>query len=287
MKILICGDYCPQERVVKLQNSRPNEIFEDVKGVFSQYDHLLVNLECPLFPARSNNTKVSKAGPNLCADSTTAKVLNNAGFGIVTLANNHILDYGQDGVVSTLKALDSAGIRYLGLKNESVEISKSLFLQENGVKIGIINICESEFNLAPHNCYSAIPIDPIDLYEDITKLKKEANYVVVIIHGGHEHYQLPSPRMKKLYRFIIDIGANVVVNHHQHCFSGYELYRNGYIFYGLGNFCFDDKKKRNQKWNYGYMLGLSFTPDIIDFTLHPYIQCNEEPIIKRLNTEEE
>ena len=52
----------------------------------------------------------------------------------------------------------------------------------------------------------------------------------LILHGGIEHYQLPSPRMKKWYRHIIDLGASAIVNHHQHCFSGYELYNGKPIF---------------------------------------------------------
>ena len=84
--------------------------------------------------------------------------------------------------------------------------------------------------------------------------------------------------MQKEYRFFIDVGADIVVNHHQHCYSGYEEYKNKYIFYGLGNFCFDEKNERNSIWNEGYMLHLKFGTSIT-FELIPYEQCNNEPSV--------
>lgn len=95
-----------------------------------------------------------------------------------------------------------------------------------------------------------------------------------LYHGGKEHYQLPTPRMQKDYRFFVDAGADVVINHHQHCYSGYEQYNDKYIFYGLGNFCFESTL-RNSIWNEGYMLKLKFE-DIISFELIPYVQCDDK-----------
>jgi poly-gamma-glutamate synthesis protein (capsule biosynthesis protein) len=87
--------------------------------------------------------------------------------------------------------------------------------------------------------------------------------------------------MQKTYRHLIRIGADVVVNHHQHCFSGYEEYSGGLIVYGLGNFYFERNSKRNKQWNYGYMLELNMA-DKISFHLLPYEQCNGDYHIKPL-----
>ena len=75
-------------------------------------------------------------------------------------------------------------------------------------------------------------MNPISIYYDLLEARKNADIIICITHGGHEGYNLPSPRMQSLYRFSIDCGADVVVNHHQHCYSGYEQYHNGYIFFG-------------------------------------------------------
>lgn len=108
------------------------------------------------------------------------------------------------------------------------------------------------------------------------------DYVIVIVHGGTEHYQLPLPRMKETYQIFIDSGADVVVNHHQHCYSGYEIYKGKSIFYGLGNFCFDYNGKGGRIWEEGFILKLSIT-DKIDFELIPYVQCGEKPKVDFLN----
>ena len=78
------------------------------------------------------------------------------------------------------------------------------------------------------------------------------------------------------------MGADVVINHHQHCFSGFEVFEGKPIFYGLGNFCFDWNGRRKSMWNEGYMVEL-FLKDEIKFELIPYIQCDEYPIVKLMN----
>ena len=109
---------------------------------------------------------------------------------------------------------------------------------------------------------------------------------MVIVHGGHEHFQLPSPRMQETYRFFIEAGADAVVNHHQHCFSGYEVYNGKPIFYGLGNFLFDEKNLRNSTWNQGYMVKLDFYDENVGLTLYPYTQCNNVVAVNLLTAEE-
>ncbi len=129
----------------------------------------------------------------------------------------------------------------------------------------------------------ANPLKPILQYYAIKEAKEKADYVLVIVHGGHEMHQLPSPRMQEIYRFFIDSGADAVINGHQHCFSGYEVYKGKPIFYGLGNFCMDKSPIRvNNPWNYGYMVKLSFNDGNIEFDIYPYEQCGEIPGVRLL-----
>lgn len=123
------------------------------------------------------------------------------------------------------------------------------------------------------------------MYYAIRDARTKADFIVVIVHGGSEYYQLPSPRMQETYRFFVDAGADAVVNHHQHCYSGYEIYNGKPIFYGLGNFCFDWEGKRNQQWNYSLLLEL-YLEDNISFKLIPVLQCNEDPKVVPLFAEE-
>ena len=100
-----------------------------------------------------------------------------------------------------------------------------MYKRKDGETLAIINCCEHEFSIADDDSAGANPLNPIQQYYKIKEARLNADYVLVIVHGGHEMYQLPSLRMVDTYRFFIDAGADAVVNHHQHCFSGYETRR--------------------------------------------------------------
>src|SRR5690606_34911013 len=105
-------------------------------------------------------------------------------------------------------------------------------------KIAIINIAENEWASATDTSAGANGMDLIDDVKSIQEAKSQSDFVLVIVHGGHEYYNLPSLRMQKQYRFYIDNGADLVVGHHSHCISGMETYKNKKIYYSLGNFLF-------------------------------------------------
>lgn len=281
MKVLIAGDYCPTERVKSLvEKGEFADIFPDVQSVIQQADFSIVNLECPV---RSADAKpISKHGPNLQCSEKGVEALRWAGFDCVTLANNHFLDYGAEGVKETLKTLDSFGINHVGGGMCLDEASSTLYIKIVDEVLAIINCCEHEFSIATDKTAGSNPLNPVRQFAAIREAKKKANYVLVIVHGGHEHFQLPSPRMQETYRFFIDAGADAVVNHHQHCYSGYEIYREKPIFYGLGNFCFDDKYFREGPWTEGYCVTIDFSDHWVKYSLHPYQQCGNEPKVKFL-----
>lgn len=274
MNILIAGDFCPRDRVSKLIDDGKEEyVLGEVKDVIAKMDYSIVNFECPI--TNGEERPITKCGPNLSCSEKGVKAIKWAGFDCVTLANNHFYDYGDEGVNESLLVFDNNGIDHVGGGRSLEEASRILFKEINGCTLAIINCCEHEFSIATDNTGGANPLNPIRQYYDIQEAKSKADYVLVIIHGGPEHWQLPSPRMTETYRFFIDAGADVVVNHHQHCFSGYELYRNKPIFYGLGNLCFDSPSKRNDIWNEGYMVKIVFKKDIL-FEIIPYTQCDKE-----------
>ena len=91
--------------------------------------------------------------------------------------------------------------------------------------------------------------------------------------------------MKELYHFFIDLGADTVVNHHQHCYSGYECYKGKPIFYGLGNFCFDTINTNLYGWNEGFMASLEFARGEVSYMISPYEQCKKSPVVSSLPRE--
>ena len=275
MKVLIAGDFCPRYRVAEIFEMGDYEsVLGEVKEIISDADYSIVNFECPV--TKGGEKPIEKCGPNLQCSEKGIEAVKWVGFDCVTLANNHFLDYGKEGVEHTLEACRKYSVDTVGGGMNLQEASKILYKEIDGNTLAIINCCEHEFSIATDMMAGSNPLNPIQQYYDIKEARMKADYVLVIVHGGNEHYQLPSPRMQETYRFFVDAGADAVVNHHQHCYSGYEIYNGKPIFYGLGNFCFDWKGKHNTLWNEGYIVLLDITEKETKIECIPYIQCNVE-----------
>ena len=286
MEVLIAGDFVPRYRLaesVDLGNFQ--EIFpDDVREIVKSADFSFVNFESPV--TETGFRPIPKCGPNLHCSHKAVDAIKYAGFTGVTLANNHIMDYGAEGLHKTIESCKAAGLDVVGVGDNLSAAASILYLEIDGKKLAVINCCEHEFSIATDTEPGANPLNPIRQFHQIREAKANADYVVVIVHGGHEHFQLPSPRMQETYRFFIEAGADAVVNHHQHCFSGYEVYNGKPIFYGLGNFLFDEKNLRNSTWNQGYMVKLDFYDENVGLTLYPYTQCNNVVAVNLLTAEE-
>lgn len=282
MKILVVGDYCPRNRVSKFINTRDFEsVFGDVKQLLNVMDYSIVNLECPL--VYDNTKPIIKKGPALKCNINGVDAIKWMGFSCVTLANNHFRDYGEEGVNATIDYLDKHSIDHVGGGRNITQASAVFYKDIKGKRIAIINCCEHEFNIATEEIAGSNPLNPLHQFYSIQEARNNADFILVIVHGGHEHFQLPSERMVETYRFFVDAGADAVINHHQHCYSGYEIYKEKPIFYGLGNFCFDRDGIRNSRWNEGIMVELDMSNNHVDFTIHPYYQCNDNPLIELLS----
>lgn len=271
MKILVAGDYCPINRAGEaIERNEFASVFGGVKEAIEAADYSIVNLECPI--VESNAKPIDKCGPNLRCSTKGLEALKWAGFSCVTLANNHFLDYGEAGVSDSLSACKSLKVDYVGGGLNSKEAARILYKDLNGRRLAVINCCEHEFSIASDNSAGSNPLIPVKQYYAIKEAQNNADSVIVIIHGGVELFWLPSARMIETYRFFIDAGADAVINHHQHCYSGYEVHNGKPIFYGLGNFCFDGIGG-GDKWTSGYMARLDFSDSgSIDFELIPYRQ---------------
>ncbi len=277
MKILVAGDLLPYGRVADLFDQKKyEEVLGQVQGTIKNADYSIVNFECPI--CKGGELPIEKRGAcHKCTDSVIGAI-QYAGFNGVTLANNHFRDFGDKGCENTLRLLDVNGIDYVGGGLNSTEAANVLYRKIKGVHLAIINCCEHEFSIATTQSAGSNPLNPIEQYYAIRDARNKADYILVIVHGGHEMWQLPSPRMKQTYQFFIDAGADAVVNHHQHCYSGYEIYKERPIIYGLGNFCFDKQNYFKGLWEYGYMVEIDTETNAI--ALSPYEQCKEQPTIK-------
>lgn len=288
MKLLIAGDFCDIHRVSKyIEEKNFSPVINDCRKVIVNSDIRVVNFEFPIVDEHFPAMPISKAGPLLKGNRNSVDFLKYAGFNVCTLANNHILDQGEKCCLNTKHLLESSGISTVGVGENLEDANKILYIKHNQETLAIINCCEHEFSVATHKTAGANPLNPIQQYYKIQEAKKTADFVLVIVHGGHEYCQLPSPRMKELYRYFIEVGADAVVNHHQHCFSGFEVYKGKPIFYGLGNFIFDKIGRINSSWNEGFLLELVFDKtDRPAYNIIPYSQCNDSPTVSLMRDDD-
>lgn len=269
IKINVCGDFCITEPYLK------NDLFsEEIVSFFESSDLNILNLECPVIE-KLNGKKISKTGPHLNTSSEIFTQLRKINTHALTLANNHILDFGSAGLESTLQMCKENEILTTGAGTNLVDASTPAIIEKNGVRIGIVNFCENEWSTATNESPGANPLDLITVYNTLKDIRTKVDFVIVIVHGGHEYYNYPSPRMVKQYRFFAQVGADVVIGHHTHCISGYEIFNKVPIFYSLGNFLFTlDSEYKD--WYTGLILQLTISDSKeLNFSIHPIKQNKE------------
>ena len=268
MKIAICGDVSiTKEASENFERKDEKAAFGGVLDYFSQCDNVIINLECAL---TDSENAIKKFGPNLKATKNAAETFKKAGVTECALSNNHIFDYGIEGVEDTIKELDKVGIKWTGFGKNYEDSRKNYFIEKDGLSIGIVNVCEHEYTYATENRMGARPFDEFETMDDIRNAKKSADYVIVIYHGGKEHCRYPSPRLMKACREMVRCGADAVLCQHSHIIGCYEKFENAHILYGQGNFHFV-KYLDNKEWAQGLMVELEITKEKIDIEYIPVV----------------
>ena len=232
-----------------------------VETLLRRSKNVCINLETTI---GNGGKKVQKAF-NFQAPPQSLYLLTDNNVRICSLANNHSLDFGQDGLKKTKECLEKEGIDYIG-----TEASNLKELNINGKRIGICAYHGYSKGLAM--------ITPQKIEDDVKKAKTVLDYVIVCLHWGEEYVAYPSPKQQRLAHDLIDAGASVVVGHHPHVMQGYEEYHNGQIFYSLGNFNFfvdHPYAKKLVETTKAYCVGLNVRDDGFHCELVP-IHINED-----------
>ena len=283
VKILVAGDFCPVLRIQDLAiGNQPELVFNDFIYDLQENDLNIVDLECPLI---EEGTPILKSGPHLIASPKAIGLLKYGNIGLVAMANNHIRDYGSEGLLKTMELNHENKIATVGAGKNLEEARKPFLTNIKGKQIAILNITENEWSNTHGNVPGANPLDLIDNQADIMQARQNADVIVVIFHGGNEFYELPSPGLKKVLHFLADAGASAIISHHTHVSSGYEVYNSVPIFYSTGNFCYDTVNAPFEDWYYGYAVKLIIGKKI-DFEIIPFVQNLSEPGIRKLNDKE-
>ncbi len=278
IKITFTGDFVPNDETLALvQEGKMDEFAPDLKAEFVSSDLVLVNLEAPL---TLHHEPILKTGRNFSAHPDNAKLLSHLGVGVACLANNHILDQNEQGVLDTIEACEKHGIDSVGAGRNIQEAAKSVIRHIKGKKIGIINFCEQEFSIATERSAGANPFDIIDNYRQIKALREKVDFLIVTFHGSLEYHHLPMPHYKKACEFFVEAGADIVVGHHPHYYGGYSYHQGKPIFYSLGNF-FARSLRKDPEQFYSYVLKVELSENMTSFSITPIRIEEKLPFIKK------
>ncbi|MBE6651194.1 MAG: CapA family protein [Ruminococcaceae bacterium] len=270
MNLIIGADIVPTDTNAPIfsEGNAENLVGAELKAILDSAAYRIFNLETPL---TDEATPIPKGGPNLIAPVSAVKGYRALGIDLLTVANNHILDQGIKGLKTTLKALEDNSIAYVGVGDNAEDAAKPYYFEFESKKIGVYACAEHEFSIVNNSTPGANPFDAIRSYGHILEMKANCDYIIVLYHGGKEHYRYPSLDLQKVCRGFVDSGANLVVCQHSHCIGCEEKYRDGTIVYGQGNFLFDHSKK--DEWKTGLLIKLDESFNV------SYI-----PVVKNENT---
>ena len=194
---------------------------------------------------------------NLFQDNNAIKFLEENGFNVFSLANNHIMDYGISSLLKTTSLIKNATYVGAGNLEDAYNVKK---ISINNIVIGIIAITQYEFGIIDDedsNSMGTAWLCHPSIDKRIVEAKKDCDFLIIMPHAGLENFEYPLPEIKTLYRHFIEMGADAVIGGHPHIPQCWEFFKEKPIVYSLGNFCFDSLRPKKAMWNKGLFASLT------------------------------
>ena len=242
VRLAFVGDVCMGGGVPEVIRSHgPDYPFREVSSMLQGADLAVGNLECWISDAGTPD-KMAVA-PAFVAG------LASSGLKAMSLANNHIMDGGARGLLSTNRVLDTLGIGHFGAGTSLSAAAAPLVKEVGGVRIGIIGACDVAKLYAGPESAGIAPLNWRRLSDQVSSLQGDVDLTIVCIHADMEFSNYPSPARIRGSRHLVEAGADLVIQHHPHVCQGVESYQGGLIAYSLGNFVFnvqDNPYQRNR-----------------------------------------
>jgi poly-gamma-glutamate synthesis protein (capsule biosynthesis protein) len=247
-------------------------IFEHVRPILKNGDVVFANLEAVL--ADHSTKKSRKEGLLLKGTSSSIGGLKYAGFNVLSVANNHALQYGHKPLNETAELLEDNGIMCIGLNHTAKKINQPRFMNCNNTRIAFLAYC-----LVKDPTAYTTTDDPDEIYAEIKNAKTQADAVIVSMHWGDEYIQRPSVSQIEMAHEMVDSGASLILGHHPHVIQGVEKYKNGLIAYSLGNFVFDMGYISKTRNSFILECSLSKNGNVQEYKIHPvYINDIFQPV---------
>ncbi|HPQ42085.1 MAG TPA: CapA family protein [bacterium] len=266
IRIVIAGDTAPirSNRDVFMSASG-SWLHSDLKKQIEAVDAFIVNLECPLLGDRH---PAKKSGWVLSAPRECAQGLSKAGITAVNLANNHSMDHGIPGLISTMSVLQSEGIDHFGAGENFTGAAQPHVVFLNGKSVALMGLTTADSKTADIGRAGTMPMELPRCLPVILDACRRYDHVIVQLHAGLERYPYPSPGLQTFCRCLVDLGVCCVLCQHSHCIGSTESWKNGVIVYGQGNFLFDWGHTSNDPWNYGLLLCIELQKDLPPIVTH-------------------
>jgi len=213
-------------------------LFERIRPVFSDSDMVVGNMEFPVVPPFTSKPKIFNCEPDVLS------AMKKAGFHVMHIANNHILDQGEAGVVSTMRYLRAYGLDYLGVGHNEAEARGGIVRTLRGIRVGLIGYA-GYLNYPLPASASGYRLNWLynreRVIEDIAAVKKRCDFLIMVAHTGLEYRYRPRERDRELFKEYLNAGVDCIIGHHPHVVQPAErvIAQDGricYIFYSLGNF---------------------------------------------------
>lgn len=227
-------------------------LLEKMRGVHI----MMLNNE---FAYSTRGSKIPDKTYTFRAHPDRVNILHDMGVDIVSLANNHSLDYGQDALLDTFDVLDQAGIPYVGAGKDINRAKAAIYLEAEDYTIGFLSasrvIYAMDWYATEDRPGMLGTYDPEILLKEIEEAREKCDYLVVFVHWGIEGDNYPQEYQKNLGRAYIDSGADIVIGAHPHVVQGFEYYKGKPIVYSLGNFWFSSYNRESA------LLQVTINPD--------------------------
>ena len=283
--VIIAGDWAPIRAFGPLIETDPVSIYGDLYPLLCGADLSIVNLEAPL---SDTGHPVWKSGAVFKGETKHVEGLSCVPFDVVTLANNHMFDFGQAAFQETLDVLDKNQIRHLGAGNSLEEAKKPLILTVKGLTIALVNFSEGEDLTGADTAKPGVMGWDLSLMEEAIKgLKGSVDFIIAISHCGVEYIPFPPPYVTNAFKQMADAGADVVIGHHPHVPQGISVYNGVPLCYSLGNFVFYQNTRLVHR-KQGYMVKLVLEKhlppalELIPYEIHDRgVSCLKESAKKR------